>query len=687
MTESVNLLFEKEVSVNTLRTNAVFGENGILSSMLEKYKPRNGQLNAIPLIWDAMQTNHHCLIEGPCGFGKTFAYLFPAMMEAAEKGKRVIVATSGITLQDQLYRKDAPFIAEVIKEYTKQEVSIGYLKGRQNYICNKKISEVAFSMKNGAVVDNEASRLVDFYENTKTGDKDELDYVPSFNIWSELACNKDDCEGKNCSFKHECFYYKAKAQAESKQVLITNYHILLADKDTKGKLLGEYDILVCDEAHELPGITRDYYEARFGVSSIADIKRKVTLIAKKYGDIVDCNMLRAQVDMAASACNDYIEKITNSLSYMKPGDMALVDMNIEGKIYGWTAPKLALDNLYESLTAYMDEFVDSNEDNDIQVYKLLDNLSSSVKLMSENLEKIAGGYTYDNDIDNIVRFVEMNKNKKIDLKLKFKKVDELFEKLFISRQLMENRPLSILLTSATISVDGNFNYIKDQLGIKELYNTLEYIGESPFDLQNQEIWYLPPNAKNGNDPNFNNRMLQDFLEVVVTCNGGVLGLFTSVYNMKSASRFLYDNMPVDTHIEVFTQGEMPREKLISNFKNELDSVLIGTKSLFTGVDVPGDALRCVFIDKLPFPNMADPVQQALSKEPGAFFKYSIPSMIIDLKQAVGRGVRSVTDRCVIVIADNRMSTANYKQKIFGSFNYPKTGTRNIDDIIDFMERR
>lgn len=686
MTQSVNLLFEKEVSVNTLRTNAVFGEGGIMSSMFDDYKPREGQLSAIPLIWDAMQENKHCIVEGPCGFGKTFAYLFPAMMQAAEQGKRVIVATSGITLQDQLYKKDAPFIAEVVKNYTGHEVSIGYIKGRQNYICNRKIAETIYNVANGAMtVDNETSKLIDFYNNTVTGDKDELDYVPNFKVWNEYACNKDDCEGRSCSFKHECFYHKAKADAEAKQVVVTNYHLLLADKSINNMLLGGYDILVCDEAHELAGITRDYYEVKFGMSTLADLKRKCTLLAK-YGDIVDLTMVRGQLDAAIQPCVNYIENASAMLSYMKPGEMALVDANIEGKIYGWSDSRNALEGFAEAIFNYMSEFEDKDE-NSRNVYTLLSNLRNTAVNAAKHIETVAGGFVTDGDPDNIVRYVEMNNNHKIDLKSKFKKVDKLFEEMFISAQLNADRPLSILLTSATIAVDGSFNYIKDQLGIKETYNTLEYIGESPFNLAEQELWYLPPNAKNGNEQSFNNRMLQDFLEVSVSCNGGVLGLFTSIYNMRQASKFLYDNLPSDTHIEVLTQGDMPREKLINVFKHEQDSILIGTKSLFTGVDVPGDSLRCVFIDKLPFPNLSDPVQQALNKEPGAFFKYSIPSMIIELKQAVGRGVRSVSDKCVIVIADNRMATANYKQKIFGSFNYKKTGTRNIEDVVRFVERR
>ena len=300
------------------------------------------------------------------------------------------------------------------------------------------------------------------------------------------------------------------------------------------------------------------------------------------------------------------------------------------------------------------------------------------------MRKVCGGIVDElEELDNMVRFIEKDSNQSYSIKCKMKKVGELFRTNFIDRQ-KQTEPLSVMLTSATISADNSFSYIKDQLGITDEYNTMEFIGASPFNLTEQELWYLPPNAKEGNKQGFQNRMLQDLLEVCVTCNGGVLGLFTSIASLKSAKEFLYENIPTDLDCEIIAQGDMPRKKLIEYFTGEMDSILLGTKSLFTGVDVPGDSLRCVFIDKLPFPNISDPVQKALNEEPGSFFKYSIPSMIIDLKQAVGRGVRSVTDKCVIVVADNRMSTANYKAKIFSSFNYKKTGTRDIVDVEKFI---
>lgn len=681
-------LFENGLSESKIRTEEVFGENGVMSNMFEGYVPREGQLDSIPLVWDSFKENKHVLLEGPCGFGKTFAYLFPSMMECAEKGKRVIIATSGITLQDQLFRKDAPFMRDIIKEYTGRELKIGYLKGRQNYLCNKKIAEIEFEQNNGQVRADieEYKPLIEFSKWTKTGDKDELDYVPNHSVWSNISSNKDTCEGSQCPFKHECYYYKARGDVQSMQVLITNYHILLANLQTNGKLLGGgFDILVCDEAHELPEIIRDYWEQTISSDIWKNLKKKIRGL-NKYGDIVDIEPVAHLIDVCRASLEAYLQKVNLNFSYMKEGDKLLIDSSNNAKLDGWISAK---DN-FDTLLKYCEDQVLEADDLDCEqidkecIRGIFSDMAEVCSQTVNNLRKICGGIVDEmEELDNMVRFVEKDTFQSFSIKCKMKKVGELFRSNFINKQ-NDVSPLSVMLTSATISADNSFAYIKDQLGITDDYRTMEFIGASPFNLTEQELWYLPPNAKEGNKQGFQNRMLQDLLEVCVTCNGGVLGLFTSISSLKSAKEFLYENIPSDLECEIIAQGDMPRKKLIEYFANEVDSVLLGTKSLFTGVDVPGDSLRCVFIDKLPFPNISDPVQKALNEEPGSFFKYSIPSMIIDLKQAVGRGVRSVNDKCVIVVADNRMSTANYKAKIFSSFNYKKTGTRNIVDVEKFI---
>jgi ATP-dependent DNA helicase DinG len=286
--------------------------------------------------------------------------------------------------------------------------------------------------------------------------------------------------------------------------------------------------------------------------------------------------------------------------------------------------------------------------------------------------------------NKIVYWVE-NKEGKIHIKLKPVSVsDELYENFF------SKRDLSCIVTSATLSVNGNFNYIKEQLGLNrsiENKSVSEFIGQSPFDLKSQELWYLPTEIIDGDSKNsraFQELLPKQLIEILEVSKGGVLCLFTSNFNLNYAHSAVSKALP---KMRILKQGNLPRTKLIEQFKDDRDSVLFATRSFFTGVDIPGDSLRCLIIDKFPFPSPGDPVMMKIQKllGPKTFGKHYIPEMVITLKQAVGRGVRTITDKCVIVILDGRMATANYKGEIFNSFSYEKTGTRNIEDVKKFLE--
>ena len=239
-----------------------------------------------------------------------------------------------------------------------------------------------------------------------------------------------------------------------------------------------------------------------------------------------------------------------------------------------------------------------------------------------------------------------------------------------------------IFTSATISSGNNFNYLKQSLGLDKIEKdrVAEYLGKSPFDLTNQELWYLPEDAVPANDKRFLEVSLRQIEEIINATKGGVLVLFTSTNSMRECKKYLEERNIVG---RVMMQGEMSKSKLLEEFKNDEDSNLLATKSFFTGVDIQGHALRCVIIDKLPFETPTEPIQQKLNEEKGAFFKYSLPSMIISLKQGVGRGIRTIDDKCVICILDQRIASAKYKETIFKSFKYKKTATRSLDEVRNF----
>lgn len=689
-------IFDNEISESKVRVDEVFGAEGIVKDKYNEYIPRQSQLDAIPAVWDSFKNNTHCLLEGPCGFGKTFTYLFPSMMMSVEQNKRVIIATSGIALQDQLFKKDAPFMASVVKEYTGMSPKIGYLKGRGNYFCNRKCAEIMYEHREGGMVPDGILYLAEKgLSEYFSGDKDDLDFVPEYSVWSGICSSSETCENKKCEFykNNECHYYKVKNRALGCNLLIVNYHILLSDIEIGGALLQEYDILVCDEAHELPDVIRGFVEEKVSKTVVDNVSRKLTYLERKYGDIIDTSItgIRHGVDTLRSSWVMFNERVKSGIA-SDIGDFLNINSFNESRLR--EANVLPFITKLEDIIKFCEMGMNDidthafDEDEIDMCNKEYRDFIGILKRIKETTLMVCTGKNSKGDLidSRTIRFLKNNTQKDdIELCTTLKKVDEYFEKHFISRQNCDVRlKLSIMLTSATISVNGNFNYIKEQLGISETYNTSEMIGSSPFDLYNQELWYLPPDAKDGNRPEFLEQMLNDLVNVCDATDGGVLGLFTSIYNMNQAYNAIDRRTFIAQKNTVMKQGMMPREKLVEVFRDEPNSILVGTKSLFTGIDVKGTSLRCVFIDKLPFPNINDPIQHALKEEEGYFYNHSIPSMIISLKQAVGRGVRTIDDKCVICIADNRMATARYKNRINESFPYKKRGTRDLDDVNQFI---
>ena len=662
--------------------NKVFGENGLMSQMFDNYKIREEQIKAIPIVWDCFENNKHCILEGPCGFGKSFAYLFPAIMEVATKGKRVVIATSGITLQQQLYEKDIPFMVDIVEEFTGNDVKYASLKGRQNYVCKVKLAtEKELGKINGLTIS--MKKLIAHFDKSKVGDKDELDFVPNLEEWGKISSSSHDCAGRNCPFYSKCFYQTAKAKAFSAGVVVVNYHLLLSDDLVRNSVLGTKDILICDEAHEIADIAREFLCKTLSMRVLVDIEKDLNKLLDNFSDVVVDYNLPGNMESCKINFNQYETNILMGVSINKGETLNINNYNENLVINDFIfSLKESIDifkgNMNELLCGASD--LDYMSQDNVNIFKTMcSNICEKLNSVGEVISSFIS-----NDKENDVRYIELSKFDKIALKVKQKKINKYFQNRFIDKQNDDILPTSILFTSATLSVAGSFNYIKEELGITEEYKVEEFIGSSPFDLTKQELWYLPSEAVNGNERDFTSVMLPIFNNVIKECSGGVLGLFTSVSSMNKA----YDYVSRRGYsMDIYKQGVMPRNVLIETFKENENSVLIGTKSMFTGIDVPGNSLRCVFIDKLPFPNISDPVVKALNEEPGAFFKYSIPAMVIALKQAVGRGVRTTEDKCVICIADNRLSTARYKAQIFQSFNYKKTGTRDLEEIRKFLGGR
>ncbi len=657
----------------------VFDQGGIMNQMMPQYLKRDSQVEAIRATIDGLRSKTHVLMEGPCGFGKSFAYLFPALLVSAYTEERVVIATGGITLQEQIFYKDIPLICDIIKKICKVTPKVTYLKGRNNFICMKKFDERLFELGNkkdagyATVEDKEQEdKILAWGVKTKTGDSSELDFVPDYALWNKHACvNQDDCTGKQCSYYDgKCFYYNMREEAKSANVIITNYHLLFSDIASGGHVLPSYDILICDEGHEMAGISRDFQEVKISHYTFTNIVRRLSELCGKTDfdkeEYVSADMLVTFSELFFASTTTLLDIDDQGKVVTLTTDLDCSELVEQVNLAATEAVKIA--NKFED-SIFETSVTDDDEDtNDKDIFKFFDALSLELDEIATNLKEIC----QERDTAIKAYFYQLETNNWISLRSKPIKVSPYMDRSFFGKD-----DLTAIITSATLSVGESFDYIKEELGIEE---AIEFIGESPFNLEEQQLWYLPPHAKNGNERDFIDQMLIDLKEVAETCQGGVLGLFTSNFALSRAARM----MRTETNLRILVQGDMPRQQLLDLFKEDEDSVLLGSKSFFTGVDVPGHALRCVFLDKFPFLSPEDPVVKALNKEDGAFFKHSIPTMIISLKQAIGRSVRDVDDKCVVCIADNRMKTARYKGKINNSFNYPKRGTQDIEQVALFL---
>lgn len=659
----------------------VFGVGGVIYKYKTDYVERPEQIIAIKKAMNCLLTGSHFLMEAPCGFGKTFVYLFAAMIHALYYNKTAIVATNGITLQGQIYHKDAPLIAKIAEDIVHRPVRIVYMKGRQNYLCLRKKAETVANNFEGVQLSftqnkYEMSSIMTWSEKTMTGDMAELSFKPSHEIWQNFSCGEsDDCMGKACDHRLNCFYSRAKKACQFADIIITNYHLLFADIETGGQVLPEYDILVGDEAHNIADVSRNFQEQKVSYYTFLSIQKTFTMLERKYKYIFDST--RTGIKELVQDAAGYFKYVTITVpvpaSKTCPLEVKLtpLPLSFDFKVF------------VNNLIAYREEICPSvslveyeePDPNYAIVAGYLDRVIDKSKQAIKNLEAICT-----QSEPNQAYYVQLENNEMLSLRSKPVKVADYMRRHFFARNAQPDKPmgdLTTILTSATLAASNSFDYMRAELGIPAAD---QLIANSTFDLTKQQLWYLPKNVLDASDKDFLGNMLDNFTELVKVCGGGVLGLFTSIYNMRAASLRLRQ----ETNFRVFTQGDAPQDKLLKDFAADKDSVLCGTKSMFEGVDIAGDSLRCVFIDKLPFISPEDPVTKMLLKEDGSFWKYSMPSMIISLKQAVGRGVRTIDDKCVIAFGDGRIKTARYAKQVMGSFNYSKTVTRDLDEVARFL---
>jgi ATP-dependent DNA helicase DinG len=628
--------------------DTVFGPNGIFARRFQGYAPRHGQIELTRAVDRAIEENAHLMAEAPTGTGKSIAYLVPAIQHAVQHGKRVLVVTGNIALQEQLVGKDLPLLAEVLP----WEFTFALLKGRQNYLCPSRLYEQEAEPQldiPGEPFDVDAYQaILAWAETTETGDKSELPFEPPARLWKRFSITSEDCKGNECRFRDQCFAAKAKARAEQAMVVVTNYHMLLLHlhlREITGRdlILPPFDIAICDEGHKMADIARDFFGFRITLGSVRWAGRLLTRLGHAH--------LAQVLEAEASAFFDALDTYARSDAYDRR-------LRVPG-VVPHQALRAALVETFRAYQESMDDVLDSDARAELtramaRAMALVIQLDSSTALTDEDS----------------VYFLDRLPKGGVALASKVVDVSERLRKLFL------DATPSVIVTSATLTTGGSFEHAKREMGVLE---ARELVVESPFDFEKQALLIVPEGLPSPQEPVFADAVADAVARIVDLAEGRTLGLFTSYRNMNAA----YERL-AGSGYRVLRQGDAPRTQLIEAFRQDVRSVLLGTESFWAGVDVPGESLSCVVIDRLPFPPPDDPVLDAVSeRDPDWFEEFSLPRAIIAFKQGFGRLIRSQLDRGVVVVLDERLVTKRYGKKFLRSLPFTLK-SRRLANVRHFL---
>jgi len=571
--------------------------------------------------------------------------------------KKTLISTGTKHLQEQLFHRDIPKVLETLELSAK----VSLLKGRSNYLCLQRFQQTRFSAKRldkKQLSDIEV--ISSWLPKTKSGDIADLHEInEDSRVWPMVTSTVDNCIGQECSFFEDCYVNKARKAALSSDVVVVNHHLFFADKALKedgfGSLLPEVQTVIFDEAHQIPDIASNFLGSSFSSWQVMELVNDTRTAELREKSLV-ANLL-VTGDALDKMVADY--RLGFGLQERRVSWIDLVDEipNLPRKIA----------NLAEKLTEYAELLEQASP-----AGEGLTRCYERALEMSQVCHKIAA----DNDDEQNVRWVELSKR---TFRINETPLDV---GAALSNYFTSNDQARIF-TSATLSVDGDFSHYKHLVGLKS--DTAVETWDSPFDYFNQAVLYVPEGLPQPKDERFNQVLFEEVLPVLEASKGAAFVLFTSFRMMQQFEENLSEK-----GFEVFTQGETSKRELLKSFTSKPNSVLLGTMSFWEGVDVPGDALRCVVIDKLPFESPFDPVIKARLKameEAGdnPFMNYQVPRAVTTLRQGAGRLIRSADDKGVLMICDTRLRTTHYGRTFLNSL--PKMRrTKSQEKICAFLER-
>jgi ATP-dependent DNA helicase DinG len=644
----------------------VFGPEGLISKAHPEYEHRPGQIDMARAVMRAFEEKRHLIVEAGTGTGKTLAYLVPAVAAALGGNGRVIISTGTKNLQEQLMEKDIPFLQSVLPK----PFSATYMKGRNNYVCLNRLARA----QSAPVL--EGLDEVDYFEDvchwsreSETGDRAELANLPeSLSFWRHIDARSESCLGQKCSDFNACFITRMRERAQEADIVVVNHHLFFADLSLRngnyGSVLPDYTAVILDEAHLVEEVASEYFGAQVSNYQIEDMVRDLGVLNIEDAE-VDRELTHSVARMSRFA-DDFWMGFRDGRG--EEGRYPIIPGTFAKKTSDGELEATPLGELYtvlEGAIARTETTLDAIKDQSPDIESLIRRLRE----IRFELEFIVTG------VDK--KFVYWLERRNRGVFLRASPIDVAG---LLQDKLFEEVP-TVVLTSATLSSGGNFAFIRDRLGLD---TADDLIAASSFDYESQAILYLPSKMPDPRDRAWSDAAAAEVARILNATEGRAFVLSTSLAGMQS----LFENVWAEIDYPCLVQGSASKSQLLKKFRETPNAVLFATSSFWQGVDVRGEQLSCVIIDKLPFAVPTDPIiaarQRSIEDSGGSsFYQYSIPQAIIALKQGLGRLIRSTTDRGVLAILDPRLRTKGYGRTFLQSLP-PCKVTSQIDDVAAFF---
>ncbi|WP_397475738.1 ATP-dependent DNA helicase [Pusillimonas sp.] len=651
----------------------IFSEQGPIAQKVAGFRPRQAQMEMAQAIGQALHDHSTLIAEAGTGTGKTWAYLVPAFLSNA----KVLVSTGTRTLQDQLFRRDLPRLREALA----LPIDVALLKGRGNYVCHyhlERLSGDDRALKSRSEV-SQLRRIQVFAQNTRSGDRAELSEVPEdADIWNRVTSTRENCLGQECPHVRDCFVLKARRQAQDADLVVVNHALFMADLALREEgitdLLPSVDMVVFDEAHQLPDIATRFLGVSVSSHQLLDLARVIEATGLAQArEATNWSEAGKAVEQAARAL-----RLSTAALDKLPGRKATFDALPNADEFDAALADLlaAMDRASELLKAVSDKHPDlaAAANSCLELRARLFQWSQPDRQGHNALER-------SDEDEASVRWVEAGTHH-----MRLHSAPLSVARIFSRYRRPEQ---TWIMTSATLSVHGDFGHFQRQLGLWDA-QTLRW--ESSFDYSTQGLLLVPQNLPLPSHPNFNQRFVEVLAPLIEVAPGGVLVLCTTLRAVDRIAELLEEQFE-DRGIErlLLKQGDSSRRALLERFRAGQNAVLVGSASFWEGIDVPGDALTLVAIDKLPFAPPDDPVlearlNQCRSSGGNPFMEYQVPEAAIALKQGAGRLIRSESDWGVLMVGDTRLVDKPYGRLLWRGLP-PFARTRDPEQALAFYGAR